>query len=120
MNIENTPADFIEEVIKNRVNSVLGDQKIPDLVELVQTDSVAEVIEKLVILHIRNWMLEDQADITTNKEELILINNKIRQCNKGKRPKLVAALNKLIDHSIRSGESLVENSVKLYSGHKDQ
>ena len=37
-------------------------------------------------------------------------------CFKQKRPKLVQAVNMLVDNSIRNNKSLREDSVKLYKG----
>jgi len=110
----------IEEMIKDRVNKILSKKEIPELKELIQTDNISEVIEKLIILHIRMWMLEDKADITTNPEELLAIEKKIDICFKQKRPKLVQALNLMIDNAIFKNESLIEDSVKLYEGYKNE
>lgn len=113
-------AETIESVIKQKVEEILKEKKIPELKELVQTDNVAEIIEKLIILHIRMWMLEDKADITTDEKELLLIEKKLDICFKQKRPKLVQALNLILDNSIRNSESLIEDSVKIYEGYKDE
>lgn len=110
--------ETIEGLIKQKAKEILVDKTIPELKELVQTDSISEVIEKLIILHIRMWMLEDKADITLDKDELLLIEKKIDICFKQKRPRLVEALNIMIDTSIREGTSLAEESVKLYEGYK--
>lgn len=110
----------IEELIVLKVKEVLEKKQVPQLKELIQTDNISEVIEKLIILHIRMWMLEDKADVTTDKDELLSIEKKIDICFKQKRPKLVQALNLMIDNAIRNGESLVEDSVKLYEGYKDE
>ena len=50
----------VEEIIKETVEKTLSDRNIPDLKELIYTDNIGEVIEKLCILHIRMWMIEDQ------------------------------------------------------------
>jgi len=113
-------AESIESVIKTKVKEILTKKEIPELKELIQTDNIAEVIEKLTILHIRMWMLEDKADITTDKEELLSIEKKLDICFKQKRPKLVQAINLMIDNAVRNGESLLEDSVKFYEGYKDE
>lgn len=113
-------AQSIEEVIVQRVKEILEKREIPELKELVQTDSFAEIIEKLVILHIRMWMLEDKADVTTDRDELLSIEKKIDICFKQKRPKFVQAINLLVDNSIRTGVSLIEDSVKHYKGEESE
>ena len=105
----------IEDIIKTRVSEVLGDKALPDLPgDYIQTDSLGEVLEKLVIIHIRMWMLEDAASLSETDEELAGIKRKIDTCFKVKRPMYVAAINRLIDGAITDGKSLVEESVKLY------
>lgn len=113
-------ANEIENLIIEKVNEFCSKREIPETKALVQTDSFAEVVEKLVILHIRMWMLEDKAAITTDNDELLEIEKKIDICFKKKRPKLVEAVNLLIDNAIRTGESLAEESVKQYAGVKDE
>ena len=110
----------LEEKIKEYVNFVLNEKQIPENKELIQTDSIGEVLEKLIILHIRMWMLEDKADITTDKDEILNIEKKLDICFKQKRPKLVQAINLLLDNAIKKNESLLEESVKYYEGYKDE
>ena len=51
-------ATEIEKLIQERVNEVLTDREMPELpVNIVATDNLGEVFEKLVILHIRTWFL---------------------------------------------------------------
>ena len=52
----------------------------------------------------------------TSNDELADLKRKVDICFKVKRPKLVAALNELIDDAIRNNKSLREDSVKLYKG----
>jgi len=107
----------IDELIKNRTNNICNKKEIPELSEdLIQTDNIGEVIEKLVILHIRMWMLEDRIGISTNDLEYAELKRKTDICVKIKRPKLVEAINRLIDYSIKNKVSLQEDSVKLYGG----
>lgn len=115
----NTIASHIESIIEHRVTEILakGKNTIPDLpVDLVPTDNIAEVIEKLVILHIRTWMLEDMIAAAKTDEEIGVIKKKIDICFKQKRPMYVQAINKMIDNSIVNGKPLQEDSVKIYKG----
>ena len=50
--------ETIEEIISHTVNKVLSENKVPE-VEYIATDNLGEIVEKLSILHIRTWMLED-------------------------------------------------------------
>ena len=107
--------DVFDAAIKDTVNDVLIKGEIPDIT-LSETDNLGEVVEKLCILHIRTWMLEDAAQEATTDEELGALKRKIDICFKQKRPKLVQAVNMLVDNAIRNNKSLREDSVKLYKG----
>ena len=107
----------IEEVIHNRIKEILNDTKnveLPD--DIIETDNISEVIEKLAILHCRMWHLEDLVAEAKTNEEIGLLKRKIDICFKQKRPKYVEALNRMIDASIINGKSLIEDSVKHYKG----
>ena len=107
--------DVFDAAIKDTVNDVLIKGEIPDIT-LSETDNLGEVVEKLCILHIRTWMLEDAAQEATTDEELGLLKRKIDICFKQKRPRLVQAINRQVSDAIVNNKSLVEASVKLYKG----
>jgi hypothetical protein len=110
----------IEEVIKNTVSSILQDGKRPKLPnDIIQTDNLGEVIEKLVILHIRTWMLEDAIGVAKTDSDIAGLKRKVDICFKQKRPKYVEGINRMITNAIINGEPLDEDSVKLYKGHED-
>ena len=107
----------LEIVIKNKVLEVLNNQDSnpPELpIDLAVTDNLSEVIEKLVILHIRTWFLEDMAGIAKTDTELADIKRKVDICFKQKRPMYIQAINKMIDSAIKDGKSLREDTVKVY------
>lgn len=107
--------NIIEKCIKDTVEKTLSEQNVPDI-EYVETDNLGEVIEKLAILHIRTWMLEDAIQEAKSNDEIAELKKKIDICFKVKRPKLVQAINLMVENSIRSNKTLVEDSVKLYKG----
>jgi hypothetical protein len=84
--------------------------------EYVATDSLGEVVEKLAILHIRMWMLEDRMAEAKTDAEIADIKRKLDICFKQKRPKYVEAINRLVDDAVSRGKSLKEDSVKIYKG----
>ena len=111
----------IEEILKNVVSTTLVSKTIPDLpADYTNTDNIGEVIEKLCILHIRTWFLEDMAGLAKTNDELADIKRKVDICFKQKRPVLVQAINKMIDQCILTEKSLSENSVKIYKGISDE
>lgn len=111
----NRLGDLIETVIHDTVDRVLADEQMPDS-EYIATDNLGEIIEKLAIIHIRMWMLEDAMQVAKSDEELAELKRKVDICFKVKRPKYVQAINLLVDDAIRTGKSLREDSVKLYKG----
>ena len=66
----------IDAAIKNTVNDVLVKGELPDII-FSETDNLGEVVEKLCILHIRTWMLEDAAQEATTDEELGALKRKL-------------------------------------------
>lgn len=107
--------NLMEDCIRDTVDEVLSRKKIPD-VEYVETDNLGEVVEKLSILHIRTWMLEDAIQEAKTDSEIAELKKKIDICFKVKRPRLVQAINLLVDNAIAQNKSLREDSVKLYKG----
>lgn len=109
--------EAIEDIIKKTVNNVLTKGEMPDS-EYIATDNLGEIIEKLAIIHIRMWMLEDAFQSAKSDEEIADLKRKVDICFKVKRPKYVQAINLLVDDAIRNEKSIREDSVKLYKGLK--
>jgi hypothetical protein len=111
-------AAILDTVIREHVNAILDkrDTTYIEPVDYAASDNLGEVLEKLAILHIRTWHLEDAMQAAKTDEELADLKRKVDICFKIKRPKLVAALNAIIDDAIIHGKSLREDSVKLYKG----
>lgn len=107
----------IEDIIKNKVFEILSiDKKIELPDDIIETDNIGEVIEKLAILHCRMWYLEDSISSAQNDSEIAELKKKIDICFKSKRPKYVQAINRMIENSIVNNKTLQEDSVKLYKG----
>jgi hypothetical protein len=109
----------IDYIIKNKISSILEKNTLPEIKDIIETDNIGEVIEKLIIVHIRTWMLEDAIQQASSDSEIADLKRKIDICFKQKRPKLVEAVNRLLTNAIISGKSLTEDSVKLYKGVKE-
>jgi hypothetical protein len=113
-------AEMLDITIKQYVNELLnrrlGLGQYMNDPDYAASDSIGEVLEKLAILHIRTWHLEDAMQAAKSDEELADLKRKVDICFKIKRPKLVAALNAIIDDAIIHNKSLREDSVKLYKG----
>jgi len=114
--------ESIEDIIKRTVDDVLDntqDYGLPDS-NYIATDNLGEVIEKLAIIHIRMWMLEDAIQAATSDTEIAELKRKCDICFKVKRPKYVQAINALVEDAITNNRSLREDSVKLYKGVNDE
>lgn len=109
-------AETLSHVLAQQCSTVLQRKSIPDDVVLLETDNLGEIVEKLMILHIRCWMLEDAIQQATSDSEIADLKRKIDICFKTKRPRLVQAINLCIDNAIKNNRSLVEDSVKIYKG----
>lgn len=107
--------NLIDQCIKETIDEVLSRRELSD-VEYVETDNLGEVVEKLSILHTRMWMLEDAIQEAKTDTEVADLKRKIDICFKVKRPRLVQAVNLLVDNAISTGKTLREDSVKLYKG----
>lgn len=110
---------IINEYIEKKVDEVLKQKMMPDEIVYVHSDNLGEVVEKLVILHIRTWMLEDAIQVAKSDTEIADIKRKLDICFKVKRPNLVQAINLLVDEAIKHNRSLREDSVKFYKGVKE-
>lgn len=105
----------IDEYITQSVNRILSNKEMPDT-EYIETDNFGEILEKLIIIHIRMWMLEDAIQAAESDSEIAELKRKIDICFKQKRPRLVQAINLTVDDAIKNNKSLREDSVKLYKG----
>ena len=109
--------EAIEKAIQQTVNDVLSKGEMPNE-EYIATDNLGEIVEKLAIIHIRMWMLEDAFQSAKTNDEIADLKRKVDICFKVKRPKLVQGINLLVDNAIINQKSLREDSVKLYKGLK--
>ena len=109
----------IEQLIHIKTKELLDNSKYVEMPkDIIETDNLGEVIEKLSILHCRMWYLEDAISDAKTDSEIAELKRKIDICFKIKRPKYVQAINRMVEDSIVNGKSLVEDSVKLYKGVK--
>lgn len=114
---EQNIACSIENVIKNKVVDILSKKKLPELPDnIIATDNLGEVVEKLCILHIRTWFLEDMVGVAKTDEEVASLKRKIDTCFKQKRPQYIQAINRMVDDAIINSRNLIEDSLKIYKG----
>ena len=108
----------IEDAIKRKVMETLNASshppELPD--NLIATDNLGEVVEKLCILHIRTWFLEDMVGVAKTDEEVASLKRKIDICFKQKRPQYIQAINRMVEDAVVNGRRITEDSVKIYKG----
>ena len=110
-------ATVIETALVAKIRETLEQKNTPELPsDLIVTDNLGEVIEKLCILHIRTWFLEDMIGVARTDEEVASLKRKIDICFKQKRPQFIQAINRMVDAAIINNRSLTEDSVKIYKG----
>jgi hypothetical protein len=109
--------DELEKFIVDKVHTILDKRgEIPNEPAYVATDSLAEVVEKLIILHIRSWMLEDSVPNLKSDEELGKLKRKIDTIFKVKRPSYIEAINRMLQDAVINGKNIHEQSIKSYKG----
>lgn len=111
-------ATAIEDAIKRNVMETLNASSNPPELpnNLIATDNLGEVVEKLCILHIRTWFLEDMVGVAKTDEEVASLKRKIDICFKQKRPQYIQAINRMVEDAVVNGRRIVEDSVKIYKG----
>jgi hypothetical protein len=87
------------------------------VVEYIASETIGDVLEKLLILHIRAWHLEDELVETDDEAEAGRLSKKIMHCVRTKRPRLVKALNTMMAEIARGNADLVaDEDIKVYHG----
>lgn len=105
----------LDQNIKEKVYKVLNKTKFPDY-DNIYTDTLAEIIDKLVIVHIRYWYLEDAMAKAESDSELANLRRKSEILFKEKRPMLIAALDKLLVNMITGKTKYTPSNLKKYKG----
>ena len=105
----------LDNYIRNTIKTTLDKDRFPDYDD-VYTDTFSELIDKLSIVHIRYWYLEDAMAAAKSDEELVKLRKKSESLFKEKRPMLVAGLDKLIIKMINGEIDYIPVNTKDYKG----
>ena len=108
---------MIDEYVKNKVNEYLSEGYPGKEYDNVYSDTFSELIDKLIIVHIRYWMLEDEMGSDKgNTLRIGKLKQKADNLFKEKRPMLIEALDKMV-YKIAKGEvDYTPSNNKLYKG----
>jgi hypothetical protein len=112
---DKTIGESLDIFIKNKVTTILDKNKFPKY-DNVYTDTLAELIDKLCIMHVRYWYLEDAMASCNNDEELLHLRKKSESLFKEKRPMLVAGFDKLIIKILKGELNYTPINTKHYKG----
>ena len=115
--IGDTIGNDLDKYIEKNIKSILDNNKFPDY-DNIYTDSFSDLIDKLCIVHIRYWYLEDAMSNCKNDEELVILRKKSEHLFKEKRPMLVEAIDKFVYLLVTNKINFTPINVKHYSGWK--
>ncbi len=101
--------------INNKVTEILNENRFPDYDE-IHSDSFSELIDKLIVVHIRLWYLEDSMSTESNPEQITSLKKKADITFKQKRPMLVNAIDKTIINMCKGKFNPESANPKLYKG----
>jgi len=108
----------LDTYIQNKVKEVLDKGLFPEYDD-IHSDSFSELIDKLVIVHIRLWYLEDAMSIENDPEKMVTLKRKADVTFKQKRPMLVKSIDKIISNMCVGKFEPITESPKLYNGFDD-
>lgn len=106
---------LLDQYVQEKVKELLDKDKFPNYDD-IYTDTLAETIDKLIIVHIRYWYLEDAMANAKSDTELAALRRKSEILFKEKRPMLVAALDKLLVNMLTGKTKYTPSNLKKYEG----
>jgi hypothetical protein len=115
-----TLSSEIEQRVKELLDAHKAGVPLPEPIDFIP-DNLGEVAERMMIEHIRAWHIEDsigEAFARGDDAAVVAAKRKLETCWKVRRPRLLAAFNRLMDDAIVYGRSVVEGSVKIYKGYE--
>ena len=78
----------IDKYIQSKVKKILDENKFPDY-DGIYSDTFSELIDKLIVVHIRLWYLEDAINIETDPIKIAVLKEKQMSHLKKKGPCLL-------------------------------
>ena len=112
--------DLLRKYVSFCAKEIMGEESS---YTYVGSETIGEVIEKLLILNIRIWVLEDiaaKAKLDQDDGLYVDIKKKLDVCFKIKRPLLVNALNTMFSalHDGKNNVFFEDSNIKLYQHEK--
>jgi hypothetical protein len=108
-----------DEYIRQHVNEILNSTKFPEYDD-IHSDTFSELIDKLIIVHIRLWYLEDATNAETDPVKVAELKRKADITFKEKRPMLVKSLDKIITNMCNGKFNPTVENPKLYKDYQEE
>lgn len=114
-------AEKFEELLKAFIREIMTGAVPLDTHGLIATDTLGEVLEKFIVLHVRVWNLEDAAGLAESDKEFVKVQRKINHCFKVIRPRLLNAINTMLSEVIREDRMgyVTDHPIKQYGGFEE-
>jgi hypothetical protein len=109
----------LDKYIQSKVKETLDMTKFPDYDD-IHSDTFSELIDKLIIVHIRLWYLEDATNAETDAEKIAQLKRKADITFKEKRPMLVKSLDKIITNMCNGKFNPTIENPKLYKDYQKE
>tara|TARA_R100001015_G_C4634316_1_gene200592 strand:- start:3866 stop:4231 length:366 start_codon:yes stop_codon:yes gene_type:complete len=108
----------IDKYIQAKVKEILDKDKFPEYDD-VHSDTFSELIDKLIIVHIRVWYVEDALNTEKDPKKFMQLKRKSDVAFKEKRPALVKAIDKTITNICTGKFNPTAENPKLYEGYAE-
>lgn len=105
--------ESLNKYIEEKVSEMLRQNKFP-YYDDVYTDTFGELIDRLTIINIRYWYLEDAMTNATTDKEMIKYRKKAAVLFQEKRPMLVKAIDKLFVKLVENKLNYTPSNTKKY------
>lgn len=115
-------ATRFDALLADAIADIMQQEGEGEPIRYIASETLGEVIEKFLILHIRIWNLEDAAGIAASEgdaESLMVLRRKLDECDKVMRPRLMAAMGQMLEEVIFGDrfDLLRSEDVKRYGGY---
>lgn len=109
----------LDRYIQEKIKQILDSGKFPEYDD-IHSDSFSELIDKLAVVHIRLWYLEDAMSLENDSDQMLILKRKADITFKQKRPMLVKAIDKTIINMCSGKFRPESENPKFYTGFKDE
>ena len=112
---------LIDDSIADIISKVKQDNGVKLNIKYIASETMGQVIEKLLILNIRYWHLEDLAGhLKKGDAKYVEIKRKCEHCFAVEKPRLIETLNTMLKVAVAQGgaDFLEDENIKIYKGYQ--